>query len=98
VLTTLTGPGLAVLLLIAGISGAVGTALRGGRRGRLVASVALGLAGAVLGPWLAHEFHVAELVELQVSDQPFPLVSSALGAAVSVALLYVLSGRQLLRS
>ena len=87
-----------MLLVIAGISGAVGTVLGGGGQGRLVASVALGLAGAVLGPWLAHQFHVAELFELQVSDQPFPLVSSALGAAVSVALVSFASGPRLLRN
>jgi uncharacterized membrane protein YeaQ/YmgE (transglycosylase-associated protein family) len=98
VLTPLNGTQLVVLLIIAGIAGAVGTALGGRGRSSFVASVGLGLVGAVIGPWVVHQFHLTELVELQVGDQPFPLISTLLGASLTVALLHVASGPRLLRN
>ena len=97
-LTPLNGMQLVVLLVIAGIAGAIGTALGGGGRSSFVASVALGLVGAAFGPWLVHQFHLTELVQLQVGDQPFPLVSATLGAGLTVALLHLASGPRLLRN
>ena len=52
---TLTLSGLVVLILIAAVCGAVGKALAGGGQGGLVASVALGFIGALLGPWVARQ-------------------------------------------
>jgi heme O synthase-like polyprenyltransferase len=46
---TLTLPGLVVLIVIAAICGAVGKALAGGGQGGLIASIALGFIGALLG-------------------------------------------------
>jgi len=46
---TITLPGLIVLIVIAAICGAVGKALAGGAQGGLIASVALGFIGALLG-------------------------------------------------
>jgi uncharacterized membrane protein YeaQ/YmgE (transglycosylase-associated protein family) len=97
-LTTLTWSGLGVLVTLACICGAVGTALSGRGAGGLVVSILLALLGAVIGPWLAREFHVAELINLRVSDQPFPLISSAIGAAIAVTLLHLSSGPRLLRN
>lgn len=97
-LTTLTWPGLGVLLLIAGILAAIATSL--GRRdsGGFVLAVLLGLVGAVVGPWLAREFQINELINLRVDGQPFPLISSALGAAIVVTLLHLASGPRLRRN
>jgi len=97
-LTTLTWPGLAVLALVAGIVGAVSTSLGGRGRGGLVVALLLALVGAVAGPWIAREFQFAELINLRVDDQPFPLVSSAVGAAVAVTLLHLTTGPRLLHS
>ena len=95
---TLTVPGLLVLIVIAAVCGAVGKALAGGAPGGLVASIALGFIGALLGPWVAHQLHLSEPFVLHVSGQAFPVLWSIVGAALFVALLHLLSGRTWIRS
>jgi uncharacterized membrane protein YeaQ/YmgE (transglycosylase-associated protein family) len=94
---TLTLPGLVVLIVIAAICGAVGKALAGGGQG-LVASIALGFIGALLGPWVARQLSLSEPFVLHVSGQSFPIVWSIVGAALFVALLHLLSGRRWVRA
>ncbi len=91
---TLTLPGLILLIVIAAICGAVGKALAGGGPGGLVASIALGFIGALLGPWMARALNLAEPLVVHVSGQPFPIVWSMIGAAVFVALLHLMGGRR----
>jgi uncharacterized membrane protein YeaQ/YmgE (transglycosylase-associated protein family) len=91
---TLTLPGLIMLIVIAAICGAVGKALAGGGPGGLVASIALGFIGALLGPWMARALNLSEPLVVHVSGQPFPIVWSMIGAAVFVALLHVMGGRR----
>jgi uncharacterized membrane protein YeaQ/YmgE (transglycosylase-associated protein family) len=91
---TLTLPGFIVLIVIAAICGAVGKAIAGGGPGGLVTSIALGFVGALLGPWVALQFHLSEPLVLHVSGQSFPIVWSMIGAALFVALLHLLSGRR----
>jgi uncharacterized membrane protein YeaQ/YmgE (transglycosylase-associated protein family) len=91
---TLTLPALLVLIVIAAICGAVGKAVAGGGQGGLVTSIALGFIGALLGPWVAHQFHLPEPLVVHVSGQPFPIVWSIIGAALFVALLHLVSGRR----
>jgi uncharacterized membrane protein YeaQ/YmgE (transglycosylase-associated protein family) len=95
---TLTLSGLIVLIVIAGICGAVGKALAGGGRGGLVAPIALGFIGAFLGPWVARQLNLSEPLVLHMSGQPFSIVWSIIGAALFVALLYLVSGRRWVRS
>lgn len=97
-LATLTWPGVATLLTLAAILGTVGTALGGRGAGGLMVAILAALAGAVIGPWLAHAWQIAEFINLRVGDQPFPLVSSAIGAAVAVTLVHFSSGSRLLRN
>jgi uncharacterized membrane protein YeaQ/YmgE (transglycosylase-associated protein family) len=91
---TFTLPGLVVLIVIAAICGAVGKALAGGARGGLVVSIALGVIGALIGPWFAHQLGLSEPFVLHASGQSFPIVWSMIGAALFVALLHLLSGRR----
>ena len=91
---TLTMPGLIVLIIIAAVCDAVGKALAGGSQGGLIASIALGFIGALLGPGLASRLSLSEPLMLHVSGQAFPIVWSIVGAALFVALLHVLSGRR----
>jgi uncharacterized membrane protein YeaQ/YmgE (transglycosylase-associated protein family) len=91
---TLTLPGLLVFILIAAICGAVGKALAGGAQGGLVASIALGFIGALLGPWIAHQLKLSEPLVLHVSGESFPIVWSIVGAAIFVAFLHLMSGRR----
>lgn len=91
---TLTLPSLVVLIIIAAICGAVGKALGGGARGGLLVSTAIGFIGALLGPWIARQFHLAEPFVLRVSGYSFPILWSIIGGALFVAVLHLLSGRR----
>ena len=95
---TLTLPGLIVLIVIAAICGAVGKALGGGSQGGLIFSIALGFIGALLGPWVAHQFGLSEPFVLRMSGQSFPILWSIIGAALFVAFLHLLSGRRWARA
>lgn len=90
---TLSLPALVVLIVIAAVCGAVGKALAGGARGGLIVSIALGFIGALLGPWVAGQLHLAEPLMLEIGGRPFPIVWSIIGAALFVALLHLVSGR-----
>ena len=95
---TLTLPGLLVLIVIAAICGAVGKALAGGGQGGLLASIALGFIGALLGPWVAGQLGLSEPYMVHVGGQSFPMVWSIVGAALFVALLHLISGRRWARA
>ena len=95
---TLTLPGLVVLIVIAAICGAVGKALAGGSPAGLIVSIALGFIGALLGPWVAHQFKLSEPFMLHMSGQSFPILWSIIGAALFVALLHLVSGRRWARN
>ena len=95
---TLTLPGLIVLIVIAAICGAVGRAIAGGGPGGLIASVALGFIGALIGPWIARALGLSEPFVLRFSGQSFPIVWSIVGAALLVAALHLLSGPRWVRS
>lgn len=95
---TLTIPGLIVLIVIAAVCGAVGRTLGGGSRGGFLVSLALGFIGALLGPWVAHQFGLSEPFVLHISGQSFPILWSIIGAALFVALLHLLSGRRWVRA
>jgi uncharacterized membrane protein YeaQ/YmgE (transglycosylase-associated protein family) len=91
---TLTLPGLIVLIIIAAICGAVGRALGGGARGGLMVSTAIGFIGALLGPWVARQFHLGEPFVLRAGGYSFPIMWSIIGGALFVAFLHLLSGRR----
>lgn len=82
---------LLVLLLIAGLCGAVAQALAGFTRGGCLASIALGFIGALLGSWMATEMGLPELFVVQVGGEPFPVIWSIIGAALFAAVLGLLA-------
>ena len=94
---TITLPALLVLIVIAAVCGAIGKAIGGGARGGLIVSIALGFIGALIGPWVARQLHLAEPLAVRVSNQSFPIVWSIVGAALFVALLHLMSGRRWIR-
>lgn len=79
-----------LLLLVAGIAGAVGRGVAGDPRGGFLVSIALGFVGAVLGSWMATQMGLPEFLIVQVGGRPFPLVWAMLGAALFVAVIGVL--------
>jgi uncharacterized membrane protein YeaQ/YmgE (transglycosylase-associated protein family) len=90
---TLTVTGLLILLVIAGICGAIGRAIAGGTPGGVLVSIAVGFVGALLGTFLANLLHLPELMVVTIDRHPFPILWSIIGAAVFVALIHLLSGR-----
>ena len=87
-------PGILLLILIAAICGAVGSALAGGTRGGLVVSIALGFVGALLGSWIARQMKLPEPFVLHAAGQAFPVLWSVVGSALFVALLHLFSRRR----
>ncbi|HAF15306.1 MAG TPA: hypothetical protein DHU55_16940 [Blastocatellia bacterium] len=85
---------LIVLLLIAGLCGALGQAISGFSRGGCFVSIALGFVGAVLGMWLARKLGLPELFPIQIGTTTFPIVWSIIGAALFVAIISLLTRRR----
>jgi uncharacterized membrane protein YeaQ/YmgE (transglycosylase-associated protein family) len=86
---------LLVLLLIAGVCGALGQAIGGYSHGGCLVSIALGFIGALLGSWIAGALHLPELFALNVAGTHFPVVWSIIGAALFVALINLISRRRM---
>jgi uncharacterized membrane protein YeaQ/YmgE (transglycosylase-associated protein family) len=85
---------LLVLLLIAGLCGALGQAITGFSRGGCLVSIALGFIGALLGMWLARQLGLSELFSIQVGTTNFPIIWSIIGSALFVALISLVSRRR----
>ena len=80
-----------VLLLIAGVCGAVGQAIGGFSRGGCLVSIALGFVGAVLGMWLARQMGLPELFSIRIGNTSFPIIWSIIGSALFVAIISLLT-------
>lgn len=89
---TLTITGLIILLLIAGVCGAIGRAIGGGTAGGMLVSIAVGFVGALLGSFIAAHFRIPDLLVVSVDHHPFPILWSIIGAALFVAVIHLLSG------
>ncbi|MGH9769043.1 MAG: GlsB/YeaQ/YmgE family stress response membrane protein [Blastocatellia bacterium] len=82
-----------ILLLIAGICGAIGQAIVGFRGGILV-SIAVGFIGALIGIWLAGAMGLRETFAVNIGGQTFPIIWSIIGAALFVALIALFRRRR----
>ena len=84
---------LLLLLLIAGVCGAIGQAIGGFSRGGCLVSIALGFIGALIGMWLnRHVFGgVYEPLPVTIGNQTFPVVWSIIGSALFVAIIGLIS-------
>ena len=82
---------LLLLLLVAGVCGAIGQAIGGFSRGGSLVSIALGFIGALLGMWLARQAGMPELLPVRVGTQTFPVVWSIIGSALFVAVIGLIS-------
>jgi uncharacterized membrane protein YeaQ/YmgE (transglycosylase-associated protein family) len=85
---------LLVLLVIAGLCGAIAQAVVGYSRGGCLAAIAVGFIGALLGAWLSRMVGLPELFAISVGGTSFPIIWSIIGAALFVALLSLISGRR----
>jgi uncharacterized membrane protein YeaQ/YmgE (transglycosylase-associated protein family) len=89
---TLSLTGLLILLVIAGVCGAIGRGIGGGSRGGFVVSIAVGFIGALFGSMIAAHFHLPELLMVSVEGRAFPILWSIIGAALFVAVVHLVSG------
>jgi uncharacterized membrane protein YeaQ/YmgE (transglycosylase-associated protein family) len=82
-----------LLLVIAGICGAIGQAIAGFQGGILI-SIAVGFIGALIGVWLANVFGVSEIFAVNIGGRTFPIVWSIIGSALFAALIGLLRRRR----
>ena len=82
---------LLVLLLVAGICGALGQAIGGFTRGGCLVSIALGFIGALVGMWLSRSLGLPELFAVNIGGRPFPIIWSIIGSALFVAVIGLIS-------
>jgi uncharacterized membrane protein YeaQ/YmgE (transglycosylase-associated protein family) len=82
-----------ILLLIAGICGAIGQAIVGFQGGVLV-SIAIGFIGALIGMWLSGALGLREMFAVNIGGKTFPIVWSIIGATLFVALIGLFRGRR----
>lgn len=80
-----------ILLLIAGVCGALGQAIGGYSHGGCLVSIALGFIGALLGTWLARALGLPEILAIPAGGMNFPIIWSIIGAALFVALINLIS-------
>jgi uncharacterized membrane protein YeaQ/YmgE (transglycosylase-associated protein family) len=83
-----------VLLIIAGICGALGQAISGFSRGGCLVSIALGFIGALLGMWLAKQLGLPEILPIHIGTVSFPIIWSIIGSALFVAVITLLTRRR----
>jgi uncharacterized membrane protein YeaQ/YmgE (transglycosylase-associated protein family) len=80
-----------ILLVVAGVTGAIGQAIAGFSRGGCLTSIALGFVGALIGVWLSRNLGLPELFMIHIGGTGFPIIWSIIGAALFVALIALLS-------
>jgi uncharacterized membrane protein YeaQ/YmgE (transglycosylase-associated protein family) len=78
---------LLILIVIAGVCGAIGYAIAGYSRSGLIASIAVGFIGAIIGVWVAGQFGLPEYFAVNVDGERFPIIWSIVGSALFVAAL-----------
>ena len=83
-----------LLLLVAGICGALGQTIAGYSHGGCLVSIVLGFIGALVGTWLARLLTFPSLFMVQIGGQEFPIIWSIIGAAIFVAVLSLISSRR----
>jgi uncharacterized membrane protein YeaQ/YmgE (transglycosylase-associated protein family) len=89
---TLTG--LLLLLLIAGIVGAVGQSLSGYSFGGCLVSIVVGFVGAYIGVWLAGQLGLPEIFAVTIEGESFPIVWGIIGSAILSLILGLFTSRR----
>ena len=84
-----------LLLLIAGLVGGLAKSLTGYTHGGCIVAIVLGFVGALLGTWMAAALALPEPFVVRIGDRPFPILWSIIGASLFVALLSLLTRRNI---
>jgi uncharacterized membrane protein YeaQ/YmgE (transglycosylase-associated protein family) len=85
---------LILLLIVAGVCGAIGRSIVGYSHGGCLTSIALGFVGALIGSWIARKLELPEVFAVEVGHTRFPIVWAIVGAALFVGVLGMLTGRR----
>ncbi|MGH9901577.1 MAG: GlsB/YeaQ/YmgE family stress response membrane protein [Pyrinomonadaceae bacterium] len=83
-----------LLLLVAGVCGALGQAISGYSRGGCLVSIALGFIGALVGLWLSRQLRLPEIFAVQIGTTRFPVIWAIIGSALFVAVISLISRRR----
>ncbi|HEU5101362.1 MAG TPA: GlsB/YeaQ/YmgE family stress response membrane protein [Roseiflexaceae bacterium] len=83
-----------ILLVIAGLVGALAEFLIGFSLGGLLGAMIVGVVGALIGNWLARLLQLPAILPVQVGTRTIELVWATLGAILLVGLLSVLRTRR----
>jgi uncharacterized membrane protein YeaQ/YmgE (transglycosylase-associated protein family) len=78
---------LLLLLLVAGVCGAIGSSVAGYSHMGCLGSIVLGFVGAYFGVWGAHALRLPPLFIVRVGPETFPVAWSIIGSALFVAVL-----------
>ena len=84
---------LIVLLVVAGLCGAIGQSIAGYSLGGCLVSIALGFIGALFGMWLSQKMGLHEVLPVVIGGQRFPIIWSIIGSALFVAVISLISRR-----
>jgi uncharacterized membrane protein YeaQ/YmgE (transglycosylase-associated protein family) len=79
-----------VWLIVAAICGAIGSAIVGYSAGGLLASMGVGLLGAVIGTWLGRAMGLPGLLTFTYGDVTIDLLWTILGSVILVGLVALL--------
>ena len=82
-----------ILLLIAGVCGAIAQAIAGFTRGGLLVAIAVGFIGALLGMWMQRATGLPEIFTIQVGDKAFPIIWSIIGGVLFAFVVGMLTAR-----
>lgn len=80
-----------ILLIVAGVAGAIGQSIAGYSRAGCLGSIALGFVGALIGMWLGRKLGLPFPLIIRIGGTAFPLLWSIIGAALFVAVIGFLS-------
>jgi uncharacterized membrane protein YeaQ/YmgE (transglycosylase-associated protein family) len=89
---TLTG--LLLLLLIAGVVGALGQTISGYSFGGCLMSIIVGFVGAYVGIWLAGQLGLPEVFNITIEGESFPIVWGVIGSAILSLILGLFTRRR----
>jgi uncharacterized membrane protein YeaQ/YmgE (transglycosylase-associated protein family) len=81
------------LLLLVGVTGAVGQAISGSWRGGILGSIIIGFLGWLFGSWLSSRLGLGELLPLNLGGWSFPVLWSVIGSALIGLLVGLFVGR-----
>ena len=84
---------LLVLILVAGVCGAIAQAVTGFSRGGCLLAIGAGFIGALIGTWIARLLGLPDLFVLTIGGTGLPVVWTIIGAALFAAVLAAVSRR-----